>query len=399
MSKGSPRILVFVDWYLPGFRGGGPITSIANLVEALGGEYHFSIVTSDTDYGQRAPYPDIVTDAWTELGPSCRVWYCSREASSYRHVRRIIAETDYDLLYLNSMFSLGYTIFPLWNSRSAKPEIPVLLAPRGMLHAGALGLKPFKKQLFLRALRLIGIHKQICFQATDDQETKDIQSALGADMKVLQAPNLPKVRQAPLQLLPKSPGQLRIVFLSRLTEKKGLHYLLELLQGQSATVHLDIIGPDEEPGYWARCAAIVAGLPPHITVEKHAPQPPEAAMAYLAAAHCFAMPTLGENFGHAIFEALSAGRPVLISDQTPWRDLEARRLGYDLPLGNPAGFQAAIARFAAMDQAEWDHWASASWAFAADFIASGDLLDENRRMFADAMAWEGGKAGGGSSRD
>jgi hypothetical protein len=205
-EQARKRILIAVDWFTPGYRGGGPITSIAHFVAALGAHYDISILTSDRDYGQKVPYPDIVPDTWVAHGPHCRVWYCSAEARSYRHFRQLISETAYDLLYLNSMFSVTYTIFPLWNSRSLKPEVPVLLAPRGMLHAGALSLKPLKKKLFLRALRLMGMAKHIAFQATDAQEVHDIQTAFGAAAQVYQAPNLPRMTQQPLQMCPSNPA-------------------------------------------------------------------------------------------------------------------------------------------------------------------------------------------------
>ena len=50
--------------------------------------------------------------------------------------------------------------------------------------------------------------------------------------------------------------------------------------------------------------------------------------------HLLFSPTTGENFGHAIFEAFALGRPVLISDQTPWINLIDIGVGYDLPLDN-----------------------------------------------------------------
>ncbi len=391
MNAVRKQILIAIDWYLPGYRGGGPITSVANLVDALGGEYDFSIITSDRDYAQKDAYPGIEADTWVTLSPHCRVWYCSAEAGSYRHFRRLIADTEYDLLYLQSMFSLRFTIYPLWNSRSNKPEVPVLLAPRGMLHAGALSLKPLKKKLFLALLRITGIHKQLRFQATDEQEIIDIRQVFGADTAVLRAPNLPSMKQTAWVSIPKEPGVLRLVFLSRLTEKKGLHFILEWLREQRANVQLDIVGPDEEQGYWQRCEQLIAALPPHIQVRKHPPAPPEEAVAYLQAAHCFVMPTLGENFGHAIFEALGVGRPVLISDQTPWRDLQARQLGYDIPLKNQREYHDALQQLAAMDQVEWDRWAQAAWTYAAAFIADGKLLAENEQLLQAAMLPEANK--------
>lgn len=385
MTTPRKRILIAIDWYLPGFRGGGPITSIANLVDALGDEYDFLIVTSDTDQGESKPYLEIPTDRWVESGPHCSIWYCSAEGRGYRHFRKLLGETEYDLLYLNSMFSLRFTIFPLWSSRAAKPEVPVLLAPRGMLHAGALSLKPLKKKIFLRIIRLMGIDKHLIFQATDAQEVLDIKGIFGEDTKVLQASNLPRMHQPPFQSLEKQSGSLRMVFLSRLTEKKGLHFLLELLQTQTADIHLDIIGPDTEQGYWQRCLALIAQLPKNVTVNKQDGLPPQAAFEKLVTAHCFVMPTLGENFGHAIFESFLAGRPVLISDQTPWQGLENQLIGFDIQLEDHAGFRAAIDRLAAMDQVEWELWAKSSWRFAEAYLDRGNLAKESECMLNAAL--------------
>lgn len=380
MSDSRKRILVLVDWYLPGFRGGGPITSIANLVQALGDRYHFSIITSDTDAGLSTPYPGVLTDAWVERGPDCRVWYCSRGARSYRHIRKLVGETDYDLLYLNSMFSLRYTLYPLWSGKAAKPDIPILLAPRGMLHEGALSLKPLKKKLFLLVLRMVGIHKHIHFQATDAVEVADIKKVFGQETHVVEAPNLPRTHQPPFASIPKPPGSLKLVFMSRLSEKKGLHLLLQWLGEPEGHIHLDIIGPDAEPGYWERCQQVIATLPQQVTVHKHPALPPDEALAMLMAAHCFVMPTRGENFGHAIFESLSVGRPVLISDQTPWRDLAIQRVGFDIPLAHVEVFQAALRQLVAMDQVAWEEWALASWNYAGEFLRASGGAEANAGM-------------------
>ncbi len=61
----------------------------------------------------------------------------------------------------------------------------------------------------------------------------------------------------------------------------------------------------------------------------------------------FLLPTAGENFGHAIFEALSSGVPALISDQTPWRGLAEAKAGFDLALAEPDRWVDAIDAFAA----------------------------------------------------
>ena len=40
-NKLKKTILCFVDHYLPGYKAGGPIQSIVNLVENLGDEFEF----------------------------------------------------------------------------------------------------------------------------------------------------------------------------------------------------------------------------------------------------------------------------------------------------------------------------------------------------------------------
>ena len=56
----------------------------------------------------------------------------------------------------------------------------------------------------------------------------------------------------------------------------------------------------------------------------------------------FLLPTLGENFGHVIFEALSVGTPVLISNKTPWNNLTQEGVGWDLPLTNVGKYVEVI---------------------------------------------------------
>ncbi|HHG83269.1 MAG TPA: glycosyltransferase, partial [Bacteroidetes bacterium] len=276
--------------------------------------------------------------------------------------------------YLNSMFSLRYTIFPLWNARSVKPDTRIVLAPRGMLHGGALALKARKKNFFLWLMRRIGAHEHILFQATDAQEVVDIRQAFGPGVQVTQVPNLPRLQQPDFAPLGKHAGELRLLFLSRISEKKGVHYLLERLMGQTASIQLDLYGPDEEPGYWERCQAIIDRLPREVRVRKCAPVLPEEIPALMQGYHAFVMPTAGENFGHAIFEALAAGRPVLLSDQHPWKGLEAAKAGFSIPLEQPKDFEMAISKLAKMDGETFQGWAQGAYAYAAAYLGGDNLI-------------------------
>jgi len=64
----KPVILTFVGCYLPGYRGGGPIRTIANMVDRLGDEFEFRIITMDRDLGDVKPYENVKVDSWNAVG-------------------------------------------------------------------------------------------------------------------------------------------------------------------------------------------------------------------------------------------------------------------------------------------------------------------------------------------
>ena len=97
------------------------------------------------------------------------------------------------------------------------------------------------------------------------------------------------------------------------------------------------------------------------------------------------MPTLGENFGHSILEALAASLPVLISDQTPWRDLEMRKAGFDLPLGDRDQFTVAIDKLAVMNGKEFETWRISARSEAQNWLQNSDAVEANRLLFHRAL--------------
>ncbi len=420
----KPRVMIFIDWFLPGYKAGGPIRSVANLVETLHHQYAFSIVTTDRDLGDSEPYPGIETETWIEH-EHYRVWYASPTHQSYRHLRNLVFNNEFDLLYTQSMFSLKYTLFPLWTCRALRPEAKMVLAPRGMLHEGALGLKSRKKKLFLRVFKFLRLHKAVVFQATDTQEEADIRKWLG-EVEVEQVKNLPRAVLPPAAAIEKVSGALRMVFFSRVSVKKGVHRVLEDLQrlgelegadsrvsnprvsksrdseskeanpevseanpevseanrGRKVRIEFDIYGAQDEPEYWTRLEQMILTLPDHITVSYRGTVPPEETAATLQQYHLFVMPTLGENFGHAIFESLAAGRPVLISDQTPWQGLAAQKAGWEFPLQDADSFVRTISQVAEMDQNEWNVYSKGARQMAANYIEGLDAEAAYATLFS-----------------
>ena len=187
------------------------------------------------------------------------------------------------------------------------------------------------------------------WHATSQAEAKDIAAEAPKGAEIVVAPNL-RLMLTPPAFTP--PGEaLRVIFVGRIVPIKGLDFALEVLARLQVPAEFEIFGPAEDEATYARCRALAQKLPAHVKATWRGAASNEEIVAALARSDVFLLPTGGENFGHAIFEALSCGVPALISDQTPWRGLAARqrRLGRAAgPAGGvrrrAGGFRGAAAR-------------------------------------------------------
>lgn len=389
----TPRILVFVDYFLPGFRAGGPIRTIANMIAHLGDAFVFRVVTRDRDLGDEAPYSSVQVDSWNAVG-NAEVFYASPAVDRPTGLMRLMRQTPHDLVYLNSFFSWRSAGLPLllrW--LGVVPCRPVVLAPRGEFSPGALALKAGKKRLYIRLTGWLGLYRNICWQASSEQEAEDIRRALGCSAsRVMVAPNLlpplatieaGSTTHAP-EMVPPSGSALRLVFLSRISPKKNLAFLLQALAGVDFPVSLTIYGPQEDVAYWQQCEALMEALPSHVVVRHAGVLSPEQVPAALAEHDLFVFPTLGENFGHVIFEALKAGLPVLLSDQTPWQPTPDGAV-QTLPLAALAPWRVAIQAQAALSPTERQVRRQAAAALADTMMHSSDRVAANRQLFLEAL--------------
>lgn len=384
-SRARPIILTFAGGYLPGFKAGGPIRSLANMVAQLGDEFDFHIVAPDRDLGDLVAFDGVAIDAWNTVGKA-QVFYRSPSEAGWRALIASLRSMDYDLIYLNSFFSVGASLRPLFYQRQGKlRRCPVLLAPRGEFSPGALAQKPLKKRAFIGLSRALNVYRNITFQASSEHEAVDIARALGAAF-VNVASNIsvasdlshrPDTGPRPEHC--KSP-QLRAAFLSRVSPKKNLDGALSILKKISIPIHYDIYGPIENTEHWNRCLRLIDSLPCNVTVEYKGVLHPEMVEPTLEGYDFFFLPTLGENYGHVIREALSAGLPVLISDQTPWRDLHAKKAGADLALDEPETFVAWIEAFSRLSPVDQQVMRDAAHRLGNDPIKAARDLETNRAM-------------------
>jgi glycosyltransferase involved in cell wall biosynthesis len=406
-------ILVLVGTYLPGYKGGGPIRSIANLVAELGGEFHFRIVTLDRDLGEKLPFTGIVTGRWVQVGQA-DVMYLRPGLRGFLSTYALLRSVDRNtVLYPNSYFARRFSMLAVFMHRLGlcRPR-SLVLAPQGEFSLGALGLKTMRKRLYTAIARRVGLYKGVIWHASSEFEAEDIRREFPNTLNIgvagtLSDPhsNATRGRSVVLTALHnpdisskataqssnnkpvKRPGQLRAVFVSRLSPKKNLSGALRMLEGVSGDVSFDIYGPKEDVKYWDECQGLIAVLPPNIRVRYCGEIEHERVRDVFAEHHLFLFPTLGENYGHVICESLASGCPVLISDQTPWRNLEAEGVGWDIPLGEPERFRSVLQQCVDGD----DEWFSALSTRAMDYAAQRasdpETIDANRKLFQKAFAW------------
>lgn len=377
----KPKLLIMIDWFSPGYKAGGPIQSCVNLAYALKDEYEVFVFTSDTDHGEATPYENITSDVWIRneiLG--LNIYYANKKTISFKQVATHIKWVDADFVYLNLLFSPFYNMFPLWLKYLGKIRGKLILCPRGSLYDSALSLRSYKKKPILMLYKLLGIGKQITFHATNKREENAILQYF-PKAKVIIADNLPNARQEPLSVIAKSGGELKCIFVARIVAIKNVLFLLKSLFDVRSNVALTIVGPVEEVDYWEQCKQVIQQLPVNISVNYIGPKQNSELPEIIKQHHLFVLPTTGENFGHAIFEAFLSGRPVLISDQTPWLGLAGKNIGWDETL-QIENFTARIEEMASLDQYQFDSKCNAAWQFANSFIQSDKNLRQYKLLFS-----------------
>ena len=376
----KPQVLIFIDWYLPGTKAGGPVRSCANLVGHLSEQIDFSIVTTDTDYTETESYKDIEPDQWVQREDGTRVWYCSQSRIGKPAFLEILNEREYDAYYINGIYSRFFSILPLQLLKGSNRK--VVVAVRGMLAEGPMKFGAFKKRAFLLFAKLIGLYKNVIFQATKPVEVDDIKKHVSPKARIETIPNLPRVLGQELQTLDKQVGELNVICLARVAIEKNNIFAIQQLAEIKGKVRLDLCGSIYDQDYWRECKSAIEKLPNNVEVQLIDVVPGDEVPDLLSKYHLMFLPTHGENFGHVIFEALSVGRPVLISNRTPWLGLDQHKAGVDLPLEEPARFKETLQEFTDMDQTEFDVWCKGSYDYVLRYLAQDDTTLRNTSNYS-----------------
>lgn len=376
----KPQVLVLIDWYKPFFRAGGPVRSLVNMVEHLHDRIDFHIVTGDRDYMSDRSPEQLRRDGWETGDTGEKIWYASKEKRSLKNWMALLESRKWDVVYINGMFSFWSTIVPLWILKgSAQRRI---VAVRGMLAKGPMRQGALKKRAFIFLMRSIGAFKGVEFQATNAEEVKDIRRWIGGDVKIHLVSNLARKSSSRSAVpIEKRPGELRLISPARIAEEKGTLFAIQRLAKLRGDVRFDLHGTVYDQAYWAKCKVAIASLPPNVKVQLKGQLNDLEVMERIAQAHVLFMPSTGENFGHAMLEALSVGRPLLISDRTPWRQLQDQQAGWDLPLEEPEEFERVLQQLVDMDGSSFRKFCDGALTLGKRYLEDQEAVRKCLSMF------------------
>jgi glycosyltransferase involved in cell wall biosynthesis len=213
------------------------------------------------------------------------------------------------------------------SSFAASNGIPLIISPRGMLEPEALNIGFWRKKLFWKLFQGANLTRADALHATSQGEKENLLIlGLTEPIRVISnGTHLPLM----IERKPASPGKpLKLLFLSRIHPIKGLIHLIGALSKLDLSAwELEIAGYDEVH-YLSEVlrSAQRAGI--NENIRYLGPVEDQAKWELYHQADLFILPSLSENFGIVVAEALAAGLPVITTTGTPWEDLNKYNCGW-----------------------------------------------------------------------
>jgi len=373
----KPKILIFIDWFTPAYKAGGPIKSVSNIVNSLSDVFDFYIITSDRDINDEKPFKNILLNQWVSKKKYTIAYLTEDKRNQF--ISEVLTEIKFSKFYFNSLFSKEYTLKPIKKINQLKQKSKIILAPRGMLGKGALKIKKLKKKAFLKTTKTLGFFKEITWHTTDSDETEDVKINYGNNVTIFSSPNISILNFDKKEVLKKN-KQLKLLFFSRITSKKNLLYALKLLKNANKeNLTLDIYGTLEDQDYWLECENYINSH--KLSAVYCGELEPKEINSVLSNYHFLLFPTLHENYGHVIVEALTAGCGLIISTNTPWRELKHANVGYDINLKNQNEFDQAIDKLYLLNQEEYNKIRNNCYEYINNEILKQNAVQLTKNMF------------------
>lgn len=303
-------------------RYGGPSTAIWPMTAALRelGGIDVEIATTDADG------PDASLTAADLPKDSGIVHLFGRDKGESLKYSRGLTQwlkahaDDYDLIQVHSIWN--HPIFAV--RRAARHAgVPYIIRPCGNLSDYTWQKSKWKKRAYWWLRERRNIRYAAGFHVTSDDECDEVRRlGVTAPIDVIPLGIANDAWETPVE-----PGWLRekcpqagsrplLLYLSRLHPKKGIiEFLLPALARMQADAFLAIIGGEDNdaPGYTGHVQSEISRLGLGRNVALLGPVPPQRRWAAFDGADVFVLPSLSENFGIVVAEAMARGKPAVVT--------------------------------------------------------------------------------------
>jgi glycosyltransferase involved in cell wall biosynthesis len=372
-------LYIITEYFHPFSDAGGPIRSIENILSLLKPSFNISLLTSNEDYKGNI-LPEGLKSDIVQIEPitGCNTLYISNTLKGLIISFNIIKSTH--TVYVNGLFKPALNLVPILKSNN------LIVSPRGMLQKPLLKQKWFQKMLYLFILKFIFFFKNVKWHATTEQEAIEIRSVFGnkSDIKVIS--NITVYPYVAVKSHTKESRSLSLVYYGLIVENKGLLDLIKTLKLLNLHISLDIYGSIKDQSYWEECLQEINNNSSQSIFNYLGHANPSESQSILAKYDAFVLLTKGENFGHSIYEALSVGTPVVITNKTPWQfDNSANPPGWIIN-NNDQGIDSdtlkkTLTNLYHMDNDAYALSSKAAHAYAVGFYTSHDFKKEYTDLF------------------
>jgi glycosyltransferase involved in cell wall biosynthesis len=322
------KILQINASYKPAYIYGGPTMSVSKLSEQLSKTSCYIEVFTTTANGntelQVVPGAQVTID-------NVPVTYFKRLTKDHSHFAPALLRNlwkqarNFDVIHIHAWWNL-VSVLSCWIA--LKRKVPVVISPRGTLsvysftHKNSLPKRILHHCLGKRLLKRSFVH------VTSEREWRAIENFV-FPKQIIAVPNFVVLPGTVSEIKRQRPqhAPLKLLFFSRIEEKKGLDILLKALKSVTIPYHLTIAG-DGHTDYTRKLKAIATsnGIADRLSWIGFQ----GANKFQLLQRHdLMILPSHDENFGNVVIESLSVGTAVLVSRYVGLADyVEGKDLGW-----------------------------------------------------------------------
>lgn len=315
------KILHISPSYKPASIYGGPTRSVSLLCETLRHYIAIQLLTTTANGHQELPaqrkevdgvdvfYFRRITKDHTHLSPG--LWY-----HLYQQIRKNNQKAAPERLIIH-IHSWWNTVAILSCLIARLSKIPVILSPRGMIGSYTFSNRNNLLKKIIHQTIGLSLLKHCQIHATSQQEAEDI-LAVFQPKQLSVIPNLISFQQCKAYKC--SPSVcFRILFLSRIEQKKGLELLFKALEHLSINWSLSIVG-DGDSGYLLKLKSLLQEYHFQHRITWHDAVDDDLKYSVFADHDLLILPSYNENFANVVLECLSTGTPVAVSNRVGLSD-------------------------------------------------------------------------------